>query len=116
MTSRDVTGETQIREHLSARLTDIEAEIAAGKDATATVALDQQAVGRLSRMDALQARAMARAAQARRAGEARRLRAALARLEEGEYGWCAECGEDIAAERLARDPAIALCLACARGG
>ena len=38
---------------------------------------------------------------------------ALARLDEGTYGTCIECGEDIAPERLEALPATALCFDCA---
>jgi RNA polymerase-binding protein DksA len=41
--------------------------------------------------------------------------AALARLAAGRYGTCAECGEEIAAERLAARPAAATCIRCAAG-
>jgi len=77
------------------------------------VELDQQSVGRLSRQDSLQVQAMARAADARRAGEIRRIDAALKRLDIGEYGYCVECGEDIGVKRLGIDPAAARCRACA---
>ena len=42
-----------------------------------------------------------------------RIEAALQRVEDGEYGWCAACGEPILDARLASDPAVALCIACA---
>ncbi|MEQ8404647.1 MAG: TraR/DksA C4-type zinc finger protein [Oceanicaulis sp.] len=77
------------------------------------VGLDQQSVGRLSRQDSLQVQAMAKAADARRAGELRRIDAALQRLLEGEYGWCVECGEAIEAKRLEIDPAAPRCRECA---
>jgi DnaK suppressor protein len=77
------------------------------------VELDQQSVGRLSRQDSLQVQAMAHAADARRAGELRRIAAALARLDAGEYGWCVECGEEIGEKRLEIDPAAARCRGCA---
>ncbi len=77
------------------------------------VSLDQQSVGRLSRQDSLQVQAMAKAADARRAGELRRIEAALVRLEEGEYGYCVECGEPIDPKRLEIDPAAPRCRACA---
>nr|WP_246455626.1 TraR/DksA C4-type zinc finger protein [Sulfitobacter aestuariivivens] len=93
----------------------MEAEDAAGDAATKTVELDQQAVGRLSRMDALQNQAMAQAQVRRRQAERQKVRAALLRIEEGEYGFCTDCGEEIAAERRAADPAIARCLDCTRG-
>ena len=38
---------------------------------------------------------------------------ALARLDDGTYGTCIECGEDIALERLEALPATALCFDCA---
>lgn len=77
------------------------------------VGLDQQSVGRLSRQDSLQVQAMAKAADARRAGELRRIDAALERLEEGEYGYCVECGEGIDPKRLEIDPAAPRCRDCA---
>jgi len=77
------------------------------------VELDQQSVGRLSRQDSLQVQAMAKAAEARRAQEIRRIDAALQRVEDDEYGWCAECGEAIEDKRLELDPAAPRCAACA---
>ncbi|NKB49305.1 MAG: hypothetical protein GKS02_08060 [Alphaproteobacteria bacterium] len=72
-------------------------------------------MGRLSRMDALQGQEMARAAERRRELEVRKIDAALARIEDGEYGWCVRCGEEIAAERLQLDPAVPICIDCAQG-
>lgn len=86
-----------------------------GRDAQATVTLDQQSVGRLSRQDALLSQSMARATQARRDIDRRRIGAALRRISEGDYGFCAECGEEIARKRLEFDPAAPLCLDCASG-
>ena len=77
------------------------------------VGLDQQSVGRLSRQDSLQVQAMAKAAEARRAGELRRVEAAIERLEDGEYGYCVECGEAIDPKRLEIDPAAPRCRDCA---
>jgi DnaK suppressor protein len=81
----------------------------------APVELDQQAVGRLSRMDALQVQAMALETSRRRGVELRRIAAALARMDEGDYGYCLECGEEIAVRRLELDPAAPLCITCASG-
>lgn len=100
---------------LYARLADLDTEDAAGQAGQKTVALDQQAVGRLSRMDALQNQAMAQATARRRAVERQRIMAALARVDSGEYGYCTECGDDIAPARLATDPAIPRCVSCMRG-
>ncbi len=77
------------------------------------VALDQQSVGRLTRMDALQVQAMAKAVAARRRGRLHRIEAALGRLDEGEFGYCSNCGETIAPKRLALDPTVERCIDCA---
>jgi len=94
------------REELLA-LSEISAE---SRDA---VALDQQSVGRLSRMDALQAQAMAKANERHRRGELSRIDAALRRIDEDEYGHCLKCGDEIAAKRLKADPAASFCVECA---
>jgi DnaK suppressor protein len=38
--------------------------------------------------------------------------AALARISAGEYGYCVDCGEDIAVRRLSANPAAARCTEC----
>ncbi|MBM1219623.1 TraR/DksA C4-type zinc finger protein [Ponticoccus sp. SC2-23] len=99
-------------QRLHARLAELGAEDAAGAEGQKTVELDQQSVCRLSRMDALQNQAMAQAQARRREAERQKVRAALARLAEGDYGYCTECGDEIAPARLEADPAIARCAEC----
>jgi RNA polymerase-binding transcription factor DksA len=43
-----------------------------------------------------------------------RLRAAIARLDDGSYGRCARCGEPIGAARLEAMPEVTTCIGCAR--
>jgi len=45
--------------------------------------------------------------------EVKRIDAALHRIEEGEYGVCQKCGEDISAERLKLLPDTPFCKRCA---
>lgn len=52
------------------------------------------------------------AEQARDAGELREIAAALGRIEQGVYGACTDCGNDIAAARLQVQPAAARCIEC----
>ena len=80
-----------------------------------TVTLDQQSVGRLSRMDAMQRQAMAQATSRRRAARRHRIDAALTRIDEAEFGFCQDCGEDIPPARLDLDPTAASCISCAKG-
>jgi len=111
MSSVDVTArEAQLR----ARLEELDALEAANEEDRAVVVLDQQSVGRLSRMDALQNQAMAQETQRRRSQERVRIAAALQRIQEDEYGWCAQCGDEIAAKRLDLDPMAVMCSSCAR--
>ena len=85
------------------------------RDSRAPVELDQQSVGRLSRMDAMQQQSMDLAREERRRQRLAILAAALRRMDEDEYGYCLSCGDDIAAARLAADPAATLCVDCQRG-
>lgn len=105
----------RFRALILARLKGLDRENALGADGQSVVQLDQQSVGRLSRMDALQNQAMAKAQQVRRDVEARRLGAALARMDGGEFGYCEECGDEIALKRLELDPAATRCISCASG-
>lgn len=82
-------------------------------EAADTVELDQTRVGRLSRMDALQAQAMSQESRRRRKTELQRIASALSRINEQEYGYCVSCGEEIARNRLKADPAAPLCIDCA---
>jgi DnaK suppressor protein len=103
-----------VRSELEALRERVIAATEQGAGAAQPVELDQTRVGRLSRMDALQGQEMARAAERRRETEVRKIDAALARLDSGDYGWCVSCGEEIAAERLRLDPAVPVCIDCAR--
>ncbi|WP_101068951.1 TraR/DksA family transcriptional regulator [Roseovarius salinarum] len=105
----------RFRALIEARLGELDDEDDRGAAGQETVALDQQAIGRLSRMDALQNQAMAKAGHARRQAERTRLHAALARIDEGEFGYCEDCGEEIATGRLELDPAAGKCIHCAAG-
>jgi DnaK suppressor protein len=55
---------------------------------------------------------LTREAAGQRAKEAQVLRQALARIEDGSYGECEECGQPIGASRLLARPEARLCIAC----
>jgi DnaK suppressor protein len=106
--------EASVRASLLALKQDLLSLDDATRESRAPVELDQTRVGRLSRMDALQNQALAKATHDRRQAELRRIDAALARLEAGSYGFCASCDEEISTGRLINDPAVALCIDCAQ--
>lgn len=83
------------------------------KENSNAVVLDQTSVGRLSRMDAMQGQAMAEEVKRRRDLELARIEAALGRIVDDEFGYCLNCGEDIAKKRIDLDPSISLCSKCA---
>ncbi len=97
-------------ENLQRSLQDVQSS---GEQAAKTVELDQTRVGRLSRMDAMQAQAISIATNSRRKTELRRIAAALQRIEDDEYGYCLNCFEQIVPGRLDVDPAATLCIDCA---
>ncbi|WP_040604212.1 TraR/DksA C4-type zinc finger protein [Sagittula stellata] len=103
------------RQDIGRRLAELDQEDVLGERSQRVVELDQQSVGRLSRQDALLNQSMAKATQARRNTYRRALQAALRRIEEGEFGYCADCGEDIDRARLELEPTVLRCMSCARG-
>jgi DnaK suppressor protein len=76
------------------------------------VALDQSAVGRLSRMDALQVQAMAQANLRSLKLRLDLVGQALRLVEEDDYGYCRRCAEPIGYPRLKARPESPFCLAC----
>ncbi|MDA1091218.1 MAG: TraR/DksA family transcriptional regulator [Proteobacteria bacterium] len=99
------------------RLMSMRIEVKALSEATAEarqpVELDQTAVGRLSRMDALQSQAMQLETERRRTVEKIRIESALQRIDEGEFGYCVSCGIKIEPKRLDNDPTTPTCFDCA---
>ena len=83
-----------------------------GEQAEAVVELDQTRVGRLSRMDAMQAQAMSLETGRRRRQYILEVEAAIKRIEAGDYGDCFECGEAINPKRLEANPRATLCISC----
>ena len=103
------------RRKLEERRAELQELQAISEESRGPVTLDQTSVGRLPRMDAIQGQAMALATQRQRAQELVRIAAALQRLEDGSFGYCLGCGEEIAEKRLRFDPSIATCIRCAAG-
>ncbi|MBT8119998.1 MAG: TraR/DksA C4-type zinc finger protein [Gammaproteobacteria bacterium] len=102
----------QIRQQLLNLKMELQAQEQEYRDSSNTVELDQTRVGRLSRMDAMQAQQMALESARRRQHQMKRIEGALRRLESGEYGYCFVCGEEISAQRLAVEPTTTRCIEC----
>jgi DnaK suppressor protein len=82
------------------------------RESARPVDLDEP-IGRLSRMDAMQAQAMSIETGRRRRKHILEVDAALKRIEAGDYGECLECGELINPKRLEANLRATLCINCA---
>lgn len=104
--------DAEVRHRLQALHASLAAALTGAREQGGTVSLDQSAVGRLSRVDALQQQAMAQAQERRTKIRLAQVESALARLANGAYGDCVQCGEPIAERRLEAHPEAPFCLEC----
>jgi DnaK suppressor protein len=104
-------------ESIKVQLNELKADLLAREgtshEATKTVVLDQAAVGRVSRIDAIQQQEMALEAERRRLLMLKKIEGAFMRLETSEFGECFVCGVDIGLNRLSLNPLLTRCLNCA---
>ena len=101
----------ELRRVLLARRVELSREVAL--DPTETIELDQARVGRLSRAEAMQDHQMALEMGRRRSAMLEAIEDALRRVDtDPDFGHCDDCGEPIAAERLALDPTQRCCVSC----
>ena len=103
----------QFRQKLLALKNDLQLLQQGSEEAGRPVELDQARVGRLSRMDAMQAQQMAREAARRSQQRLVLIEGALRRIDAGDYGYCTDCGEQIDVRRLAVEPISTRCISCA---
>jgi len=113
MTDRKDIDLAELRTRLETRRAELLAHSSHSEDYRKPVELDQQAVGRLSRMDALQNQQMHLEQERRRAAELTRIEKTLIRMDQDQYGHCHNCGDDIELKRLEFDPTTPLCVECA---
>ena len=98
------------------KITELEAEWVRTDMASQPVELDQQSVGRVSRIDAIQQQQMAQARSIQLRAQLQALRTALGRLNAGDsnFGYCNACGLPIPLERLKINPVASSCVDCAQ--
>lgn len=102
----------QIRDELLRTLARLERSVKISGGAARPRDLEQDTVGRLSRIDALQNQGLTRNLEERDQQQLRTVVEALGRLEDGSYGACDACGETIAFNRLLVFPETRACTAC----
>jgi DnaK suppressor protein len=107
----DSSSQERFRPLVLSRLAEIEEELRSAEDSTKAIAPDVS-IGRLSRLDSMQMQQMALAGKRRLEEQRTRLKQALRRIEDGDYGRCGLCGQSIAPERLEHQPDATVCVPC----
>ena len=103
----------QIRQELLRALTKLERSLKISGESARPRDLEQDTVGRLSRIDAIQNAGLLQNLQERERAQLRQIVEALRRIEAGTYGSCNACGGTIPWERLMVFPETLACSACA---
>ena len=103
----------QIRKKLLRLRSELQTLEVKSKEASEPVELDQTRLGRVSRVDAIQAQQMAQESARRRQHQLLEIEAALGRIDSGDYGCCTICEEEIDPRRLSADPTNTHCINCA---
>lgn len=85
----------------------------AQEDPTKDSITPDKAIGRLTRMEAIQAQSMSDEGRRRQKSRLQKIERALERIEKGTYGTCVNCGEEIVRGRLEIMPESAFCIKCA---
>ncbi len=101
-----------LQQQLLQRQAELQGLLLQRQNSSQPVTLDQQAVGRVSRIDAIQQQQMAAANKAQAEVELKQIILALNLIESEDYGFCAECDEDIPFERLQVKPTSVYCVKC----
>ncbi|HET6231081.1 MAG TPA: TraR/DksA C4-type zinc finger protein [Longimicrobiaceae bacterium] len=102
----------QIRGELLRTLTRLERSMKISGQTDRARDLEQDTVGRLSRIDALQNQGLTRSLEERERTQLTQIVEALRRIEDGTYGSCGGCGGPIPFERLMVYPETLACTAC----
>ena len=112
MTGLDDDTLAALRKELMDMRSQFEATLMRSASAAQPVELDQQAIGRVSRIDAIQQQKMVEANRARLKIRLGHVKAALTAIDEDDYGYCRRCEEEISVNRLKAKPETPICLTC----
>jgi len=103
---------TTLRGALDALIESLEQALAESAESARVVELDQPAIGRVSRIDAIQQQKMTEANRGAQQSRLQLARSALRRFDDDEYGDCLACGEEIGLARLEARPESLFCIQC----
>ena len=92
----------------------LQEDIAESKKSSHPVQLDQQSVGRVSRIDAIQQQQMQLASLQRLERRLKQVVTALKKVKDEDFGTCSLCEEPISMNRLRARPESPMCIDCAK--
>lgn len=104
----------EFRDLLKATQADLRASLEESVGNASPVSPDN-AIGRLTRQDAMQAQQMALEIRRRNQARLQQVELAIQRTERGNYGICVRCEEEIPPARLRVRPEAQVCVRCAQG-
>jgi RNA polymerase-binding transcription factor len=102
----------KLKQHIRHRIDAVNGDIAAFKISSAPVSPDN-AIGRLTRMEAINSKSINEAALRKARTTRSLLEKALRSIDSKDSGLCRDCEEPIAFARLMAMPEAALCVGCA---
>ena len=102
-----------MRQIIESLIKEIHQELEASADASKTAVTPDSAIGRISRVEAMQTRHIGEASARARKERLALLKKALDAIDDGDYGLCEGCEEPIPFARLKLIPEATLCVACA---
>lgn len=103
----------QIRQRVLDEISRTELRIGEYRELTKPVAPDV-AIGRISRMDAINNKSISEAALRQAEEKLNNLKRVLSKISEKDFGICLKCGKQIPIERILIRPESLYCVHCAR--
>lgn len=101
-----------LKQQIEAKIKSTRESIVSFEELTRPVSPDN-AIGRLTRMEAISAKSINEAALAKARATLKQLERALARIGDPDFGLCSECDEPIPPARLMILPETGMCVKCA---
>lgn len=101
----------ELKETIRTEISRLEKSIPNLKESSKAVEPDN-AIGRLSRMEAINSKHMAEATLKNAVERLQKLKLALTKIDDEDFGICLECEEPIAIKRLMLVPETKLCVEC----
>ena len=103
----------QIKDRIDEEITETKKLIVKYKDLTKPIA-PENAIGRVSRMDAINNKSVNEAALRKAEQKLKNLQIALSRIDDTDFGICIRCKNEIPLGRILLMPGVIRCVNCAR--